>query len=338
MKIAPKAVEAFLASPGKGYKACLFYGPDAGLVRERAKKVSSIMLAGNDDPFAFTECTEASLLSDPARLADELSAISMLGGKRVILVRDAGDKLAKILESSVSYFNDDVYLVISSDELSTRSALRSWFEKEPECAAVACYRDEARDVQEVIRRTLTAAGVQLDREAMEYLTQQLGNDRYVTYQELEKLITYAGEGKRLSVQDIKVLVDYNRETNMDDLVNAVADRNPAVLDAMLMHLVREGTQPIVYLRALQRYFNRLYAIRAQMAGQRMSAEQVVQSLRPPVFFRQVPILTLHIQQWGQEQIVRALQLLVSAELACKTSDMPIHAASGRKLLQITQLR
>jgi DNA polymerase-3 subunit delta len=278
------------------------------------------------------------LLGDPARLCDELSAISMLGGKRVIMIRDGGDKLTKLLEASVEYFNDDVFLIVTSDELAARSSLRSWFEKEPQCASIACYKDEARDVQEVVRKTLGAAGVQIDREAMDYLVQQLGNDRYVTYQELEKLVTYAGEEKRLNVQDIRVLVDYNRETNMDDLVNAVADRNVASLDAMLTILLREGTSPVVYLRALQRYFNRLYGIRAQMAAERMSADQVIQALRPPVFFKQVPILSRHVQQWGHEQIVRALQLLISAELACKTSDMPVAAVSSRKLLQITQLR
>src|SRR5687768_10540654 len=159
MKIAPKAAEAFLAKPDKGFHAALLYGPDAGLVRERAKRITATLLAGNDDPFAFLEMTEASILADSARLADELSAISMLGGKRIIMIRDGGDKLTKILESAAAYFNDDVFLIVISDELSGRSSLRGWFEKERQCAAIACYRDEARDVQEVIRKTLTAAGV-----------------------------------------------------------------------------------------------------------------------------------------------------------------------------------
>src|SRR5690349_19460332 len=131
MKIAPKAVEAFLAAPGKEHVAALVYGPDAGLVRERAKRIASVLLGSNDDPFAFSEFTEASLLADSARLADELSAISLLGGKRVILVRDAGDKLVKLLEAAASCLNKDVFLIVMSDELGTRSNLRSWFEKEP---------------------------------------------------------------------------------------------------------------------------------------------------------------------------------------------------------------
>jgi DNA polymerase-3 subunit delta len=337
MKIAPKAVEAFLAAPDREYRAVLLYGPDSGLARDRAKRMAAAVLSGNDDPLALLDITEATLTEDPARLADELSAISMLGGKRVIMVRDAADKTTKIVESAADYFNKDVFLIVCGDELSTRSTLRAWFEKDGQSAAIACYRDEVRDVQDAIRKVIGAAGVHMDRDASEYLAQQLGNDRYVTYQELEKLVTYAGESKRLSIEDIKLLVDYNRETNLDDLVNAVTDRNLKSLEAMLAHLLREGTSPVAYLRALQRYFNKLYYIRSQMAAGN-SAEQVIQSLRPPVFFRQVPVLTRHVQSWGMEQIVKALKLLVSAELACKTSDLPPVAASSRKLLQVTQLR
>jgi len=69
-----------------------------------------------------------------------------------------------------------------------------------------------------------------------------------------------------------------------------------------------------------------------------SIEQVIQSARPPIFFKQVPVMTRHLNQWKTEAIVKALKLLVQAELACKTSDLPIVPASSRRLLQVTQVR
>jgi len=337
MKIAPKLVEPFLTKYDNATRAALFFGPDAGLARDRAKRLAALFLCGNQDPFALAELTEAQLTADGALLADELSAISMMAPKRVIMVRDGGDKLTRIVESAASCFNDAVLLIICGDELPTRSSLRQWFEKEPSVASIACYRDEMRDVQDVIRKAFDAAGIQTDRDTMEYLAGQLGNDRYVTYQELEKLITYAGEEKKLRFEDVQALVDYNRETSFDDLVNAVADRNLQALEKTLTMLLREGTQPVAYLRALQRYFNRLYAMQAQVADG-SSIEQVIGSMRPPVFFRQVPILTRHLHQWKTDQIVKALRLLINAELACKTSDLPMVPASSRRLLQITQVR
>jgi len=337
MKIAPKAIEAYIGKPDPGHRAMLFYGPDSGLVRARAKRLATQLLSGNDDPFALVELTEAKLVSDPALLADELSAISMMAPLRVILLRDAGDKCTRLIEEASSSFNSSVFLIVCADELSTRSSLRAWFEKASNAAALACYHDEVRDVQEVLRKGFEEAGIRPDREVMEYLSQQLGNDRYVTYQEMEKLITFAGEEKQLRFEDVRTLVDYNRETSFDEVVGAVADRNLQALEKTLTLLLRDGNQPVAYLRAIQRYFNRLYYIRAQMASG-MSAEQVISGLRPPVFFRQAPIMTRHAQNWDTPQIVKALKLLIAAELACKTSDLPIVPASSRRLLQVTQVR
>ncbi|NCY25847.1 MAG: DNA polymerase III subunit delta, partial [Alphaproteobacteria bacterium] len=178
MKIAPKQAEAFLMRPDA--TAILLYGPDGGLVRERAVRLIKTLLGENYDPFALCELTEAKITADPAILADELNAISMMAPKRVILIRDAGDKLTKIIEGAAGFFNAAATLIVCGDDLGSRSSLRAWFEKNAGCAALACYHDEARDVADVVRKTFETAGIRIDRDAVEYLCQQLGNDRYVT--------------------------------------------------------------------------------------------------------------------------------------------------------------
>lgn len=337
MKIAPKAAESFLVNPGGQCRAVLVYGPDSGLIRERVLRIKTNILAGNDDPFAFVELEESTVSGDPARLADELSAMSLMGGKRLIYIRDGGDKLTKIIEGVTSLFHDSVFLMVAGDDLPSRSSLRAFFDKDSSCASLACYKDDARDVQSVIRKKLSEAGIACDQDTMEYLAGQLGNDRYVTYQELEKIILFAGDSKRINLEETQALVDYNRDSDLDDVVVAVADKNLAELDAMLTVHRREGSQPVAYLRTLMRYFNRLYYIRAKMAtGENL--EEIIRSLRPPVFFKQAPALTRHARHWETHQIVKALRLLLEAELACKTSDLPVLPASHRKLMQVTQLR
>jgi DNA polymerase III subunit delta len=337
MKITAKAMESFLARPDGQCRAALVYGPNAGLVRERTQRIRQAVMAGNDDPFAYVELEETTVLDDPARLVDELSSISLMGGKRLVLVRDAGDKLTRVLESAAEAFNDGAFLLVAADELASRSSLRAFFEKEPACAAIACYRDEARDVQAAVRKTFAEAGITADSDVVQYLSEQLGNDRFVTYQELEKIILFAGDSKTITLKEAEALVDYNRDTGLDDVVTALADKNLQALEQMIGVQVREGTQPIAYLRAASRYFNRLYAIRAQMQTGR-SAADVIQGLRPPVFFKQVPIMTRHAEAWDTPQIVKALKLLTEAELSCKSSDLPPLPASHRKLMQLTQVR
>lgn len=335
MKIAPKAAATFLANPGH-CRAVLFYGPDEGLMRERAADLRKTILGAGADPFAFTELEEASLLADTARLADELLMVSMLAPKRVLMV-SGGDKLTAILKDASQHFHADIFLIITAGELSPRSSLRVWFEGAPNAAAVACYRDEVRDVESLVRQHFSAAGINANRDVVEYLAQQLGNDRYVTRQELEKLVTYAGVEKQLTLENVQDLVDYNRDTNLDDVVQAVADKNLKQLDAFLKLQQREGTMPTVYLRALMRYFNRLYWVHAQMnAGQSMEA--AIASLKPKVFFKQEHAMRRHVQHWNISSIIKALGLMMAAELGAKTSDMPAAVLTHRKLMKITQIR
>ena len=331
MKIAPKATGEFLAHPAKSAHATLLYGPDTGLARERSQIIIKKLLGEKPNALSILDITEAKLLADSAMLADELSSVSLMADKRVILIRDGDDKLTKILESAAELLRMDVYVIVLADELGPRSSLRAWFEKAPNTAAIACYRDEARDIGDLIRETFRAEGINAGSEVVQYLAGQLGNDRYVTRQELGKLITYAGDSKTLSLADAQGLTDYNRETDMDEAINALADKNLAAFDTALMRLIKEGTQPIQYLRGLSRYFQRLYAIKLQAKDS--SVEQVIAALRPPVFFRQVTILTRHAKQWEIGQVAKALAIINEAELAIKTSDLSAVAASERVLFR-----
>src|SRR5260370_10020527 len=90
MKLAGARVEAFLRRPDADVRAVLLYGPDAGLVRERAETVARTICPDLQDPFRVADLAAASLVADPARLADEAAQISLMGGSRVIRVREAG--------------------------------------------------------------------------------------------------------------------------------------------------------------------------------------------------------------------------------------------------------
>lgn len=339
MKIAPKSIDSFLANPMREHKAALVFGVDGGLVRERVAKLTKAFLGeAASDPFAKLDFSESEILSDPAKLADELSAFSMMSPKRVIIIRDAGGKLAKIVEVACEFFNKDTFLILLADELETRSPLRIFCEKSSDFGVVACYKDEMRDVISVINVKFAENGVRASREVVDYLASQLGSDRFVTYQELDKLVLYAGEEKTIDLAAAQQLVGYNQDTKLDDLVNAVADRNLPNLEKHLAQNIREGVQPILYLRAMQRYFSRLYDIKAKMRAGGQSADSVVAGLRPPVFFKQAPILARHANAWSAENIAKAEKILVEAELSCKSSDIPTIEASSRKLFQITQIR
>ncbi len=336
MKIAPKAIGDFLKSPAKDSVATLLYGPDSGLARERSQSIIAVLLGKNHEPLSLLEVYQDSLLEDSTILVSELSAMSLMADKRVVLIRQATDKLTSLLDAALPYMRKDVYIIALGDELSSKSSLRGWFDKQPQAASLACYQDEERNLPQVIREQLTAAGINLPPDVVQYLASQMGNDRYVTRMEVEKIITYIGDTGRLSLEEARALSDYNRDAQTDMAAYALADKNISELDTALGRLQAEQVVPIITLRALSRYFQELYQLKLNAGGS--SIESFVETMRPPVHFRKKPHLIRHARNWSLDNIARVLALISAAELATKTSDIPAEAASARKLMQATQIR
>ena len=96
MKVAAGQVEGFLRRLDPQIRAVLLFGPDAGLVRERADTLARAVCPDLRDPFRVAELTAATLVADPARLADEAAQISLMAGRRVVRLRDAGDQQAPL--------------------------------------------------------------------------------------------------------------------------------------------------------------------------------------------------------------------------------------------------
>ncbi|MFL6689163.1 MAG: DNA polymerase III subunit delta, partial [Alphaproteobacteria bacterium] len=104
--------------------AALIFGPDQGLVRERAETLAKSVVSDLHDAFRVSELDEAVLTADNARLADEAAAISMLGGRRVVRVRGAGNSLAELFESFLDDPKGDALVVVEAGDLSKNSSLR----------------------------------------------------------------------------------------------------------------------------------------------------------------------------------------------------------------------
>lgn len=335
MKLPPRRVEGFLRAPDTGIDAVLVYGPDGGLVRERAKALVGAVAEDPAHPFRVTELTTAALKDDPALLIDEIRAMAFGGGRRVVRLRDAGDGLAATLGVALKASGGaaDALLVVEGGDLSPRSALRKLFEGADNAAAIACYGDEGRDLAEFIEQTLRAAGLSIDPDARAYLEGNLGGDRSITRGELEKLVLYAGPGARIALEDAVASTGDQAAFDMSEIALCAADGDFSGLETALARAAGEALAPIAVLRAAMRHFQRLHLAGGHRRGGK-SADQALAALKPPVFFKIKGRFRAQLELWTPEAAARALDVLGAAEVACKTADMPVAAVCGRALLSL----
>ena len=336
MKLPTARTESFLRRPDDAVRAVLLYGGDAGLVRERAARLMKTVAGDGDDPFRTATFTAQEIGKDGARLADEMAAQSLLGGRRAVRVRGAGDGLTAALKAALDQPGASNLAIVEADELAPRSSLRKLCESSPAAAAIPCYPPDSDAIARLVRDILGEAKIAIDREAETYLATALAGDRGLVRREVEKLIAYVGDDGRVDLAAAEACIGDSAERTLDDAVLAAADGNLRDVDRALEKLFAEGMSPIAVLRAAQRHFGRLHLV-ASRVGDGENADSVIAALRPPVFFRSKPRMRRQIDRWRIDRLAEALERLVDTEAECKRTAMPAEALCSRTLLQIANM-
>ncbi|MBI0534842.1 DNA polymerase III subunit delta [Roseomonas sp. KE2513] len=326
MKLDARRLAAFLKDPG-ATRAALLYGEDAGLARERADALQEAIAPGND-PFRVADLPRDAA-ARPGALAGEAAALSLIGGRRVIRVRDATDALAAPLRE-VLEAPGDTLVILEAGELPARSKLRQLAEANPRAAAIACYRERGAELSASIAAILREAGVTAEPSAIAWLAGRLGDDRGTLRRELEKLALYAGPGGRLAEEDVLACIGDGSALELDEALVAATAGDVATADRALESAMSEGANPVQVLRALLRHVQRLHL--ASVAG--------IQALQPPVFFRSRPGFEKALRHWRPETLETVLANLLEAERLSKSGGtgrpVPDAAVARTALLTIAR--
>lgn len=318
MKVKPGAVEGFMARPDRRCATVLLYGPDAGLVAERGRKLAARIVDDLQDPFRVSELGTDELRENPGRLVEEAQALCLLGGRRLVRVRDAADLASVAVRDLLALPAQEGFVILEAGDLPASSSLRKAIEDAATAAALPCYRDEAKDLGGFVRALLSEHGLAAAPDATAYLESHLGGDRGVTRAEIAKLALYVADrpSARVTLADVAAVVGDSSALGIDDAVNAAMLGRRRELDRALERLLAEGEAPVRLIGAAARTVMRLLRLSATAATS--SVEAAIAGARPPIFWKQRDQFVLILRRWSPVQLARALALLQAAELACKS--------------------
>ena len=328
--------ERFAQRPPGGLAAALIFGPDSGMVRERAVLIAKSAVPDLSDPFRVAELDESQLASDPARLWDEAAALSMTGGRRVVLVRGAGNALAKEFERFLSAPPGSALVVVEGGDLAKSASLRRVFEEADNAAAVPCYADNEEMLETLVRSQLKAHGLSIQPDALEFAVSRLGSDRGVTRSEVEKLALYAMGEKAVTNAHVEAAMGDESELRMEAALDAAGMGDYAALDKEMERLWASGMAAVGALRQAMTHFQRLLLVRAEKdEGKDVTA--AMKRLRPMVHFSRESAFRAQVAGWPREKLEQALTHLYEAEALVKTTAVPGEAVTGRTLIQVAAL-
>jgi DNA polymerase-3 subunit delta len=303
-----KEIDSFLARPDAGRPIILLYGPDAGLVRERADALMASAVDDPNDPFSLVRLDGDELAAEPSRLVDEAMTVPLFGGRRAIRVRAGSRSFAGGVDTLADMSIRDCRIVIEAGELRAESPLRKACEKAKNAVAIGCYPDTERDLARLIDEELRLANLRIAQDARATLMGLLGGDRQASRNELRKLALFAhGKG-------------------------AFAG-NPAVVESEFAKAMVAGTYPGVIISAAQRQAAWLHKSALAVAdGTPLST--VLNSGFPRLHFSRQGAVETALRNLSPPRLVGIIDQLGTAALDMRKQTSLASAIAQRTLLAI----
>jgi DNA polymerase-3 subunit delta len=327
------AFDGFLRNPPADLCAVLIHGADTGAVRELARRAVGQIAGSSDDPFNVVRLDDAALASDPGRLADECASLSMLGGRRVVWVTDAGEAFLKAVEAILAGGGN--FIVAESGNLAKSSRLRTLFEKSARAFAIAVYEDDGDRVAALIESILAPLGLVLTPDAGAALLELLGADRAAARQEIEKLATYCLGASAVRLEDVEAICAGSSSGDANGLVDAVFGGEVEHVDREFTALNASGADPGRLLTLAGQHAVKLQAFKLDVE-RGMRVDDALRAARPPVFFKRHEAIRLQLRIWDLAALLTAASTLSSCTLQMRRSPALAEALASRTLLALAR--
>lgn len=327
---------AFLSSPDPKIRAVLFFGSDEGLVAERAALFAKSAAARFDPPGELIRIDDADLDGHPDRLVVELGTIPMFGGPKIVRATAGRRVNAAALKPLVTEGGLEGMLIVEAGNLKPEDALRKLFEQGPAAAAVACYSDAAQDLDGLVRDMVLAAGVAISVDARQALVDRLGADRALSRGEVEKLLLYVGGTRDITLDDVEAVVGDVSELALERITFAAAQGDASRAVSECGRAVSAGESPQAIIAALQRHFQRLHRVRAQVDGG-TTLDEALRRMRPPLHFKQKDAFSAQCRMWTTARLTDALQRISTAAKAARLTSALEEPLSERLAMGLAML-
>lgn len=333
MNIKPEQVENVVKSMPASIRGVLIYGGNEGMISTIARQFIQSVSPDIYDAFHVSYLDMADVSSDAGALYAEYNAQSLMGGRRVVVIKDATSLLTKTLKELLASSSSDSLLVITSSSLKTKDSLAVMAKDSDFFYHIGCYDDRDEDISSFAAKFISKNSFSIDTQAFQLLCSRLSNDRKISANELEKLLTYIGDKKNIGIQDILTVISDTTATSQEDLCYFIAQGATEKALNSYKRLIFEGEQPASVIRAVSYHFMKLLdcAVKAEKGD---TADRIVAGLRPPVIFFRKAAFINQIKIWNRTRIMHALSLLYQTERECKTTDYPAEQIASYALMRI----
>ena len=274
----------------------LFYGENQGykseLIEKKFKKL-------------FPECAysydENEILKNQKNFFNEILSKSFFDNKKLIIISRATDKINDLIQEIVGKKVEDIVLVLNSTTLEKKSKLRSFFEKNKSTICIPFYQDNHQTLNSIISQFFRDKKISISQQLINILIERCRGDRKNLTNELTKIESFSINKKSISAQELIQLTNLADNYNASELIDHSLAKNTKKTITILNENNYSDEDNIIIIRTLLAKLKRLIKIH-ELVDEKHNIEQAIALFKPPVFWKDKPLVTQQVKSWGGEEL------------------------------------
>ena len=191
-------------------------------------------------------------------------------------------------------------ILIFSSSINNKSKLVQAFEKSDSALIIRLFDPTKLELINIIKAKAQSENVSINKDAIDAILNDTVNDSNSLIAQMENLALYVGKGNEIGLDAIEALNVNNRESGIDEMVNALFVGNSKVCLIASNRLLKTGSAIIPMLNALMRRCLLLNTIYSEVANSRTATEIAVSYTHLDVYKRQPPDRDFEWSQSGIE--------------------------------------
>ena len=274
----------------------LFYGDNAGQKLDTIENNFKEFTKENTYKYS-----EKDILGDSKFFLENLYSKSFFEKEKLIIISDVTDKILTLIQENFETKIEDIIIILMAKKLDKKSKIRNFFEKEKNLVIVPFYEDTPQTLISIAKKILNENKINLSQEYLNIVIERSQGDRINLKNELKKIINF-GEGKRkIELSDILKLTNLSENYSAGELVDNCLSKNKKRTLNILNENIPSSDDNILILRTFLIKLKRLRKLRLNLK-ENDNIDQVINSFKPPIFWKDKNIIKQHIKIWELNDI------------------------------------
>jgi DNA polymerase-3 subunit delta len=291
-------------------KIILLYGENLGLQNDFKTNVKQ-----NNFDNELVNFSQEDIIKNSANFFNEVLNMSLFDKDKFFFISNVNDKILPIIQE-LSNKLDKQKIYLFAEILDKRSKLRNYFEKEKNFAVIPCYADNELTIKNMIQEKLKGFS-NLSPQVLNLIIENSLFDRSKVNNEINK-ITLLFKDKIIDINKLKDLLNLKVNNNFDNLKNEAINGNKINTNKLLSETIIETEKNILYLSLINQRLLKLAEVIE--LNKRENLESVVNTLKPPIFWKDKPLFMTQVRKWNSKKIKKVLNETYNLELKIKSNS------------------